>query len=62
MQRVTQALRVGQLLARLGFLRQVQAVTFDVGVGGIEQGQVVFVATADVVRQVVLEAGNAIGE
>ena len=50
------ALGIGQALAGLRLFRQVEAIAFDIGVGGVQQGQVVLVAKADVVHQVVLEA------
>ena len=50
------AVRLREGMARFGFFRQIQAIAFDVGIGGVEQGQVVFIAPGQVLRQVRLEA------
>lgn len=61
-ERLGQARRVRQHHPGFGFLRQVQAVAGDVGVGGVEQRQVVFVAAGNVLGQVGLEADHAVLE
>ncbi len=51
--------RIGQQVAGFGLRWQVEAVAGDVGVCCIQQGQVVLVATGDVVGQVVREVHHA---
>lgn len=57
--RLGQALRVGQLVAGLRFERQVQAIAGNVGVSGIQQRQIVLVATGDVFGKIRLKAHHA---
>jgi hypothetical protein len=45
--------------ARFGFFRQVEAVALDVGVGRVQQRQIVFVAAGEVLGQVGLEGHHA---
>ncbi|MNN42342.1 hypothetical protein D3C81_1565140 [compost metagenome] len=60
--RLGQALRIGQHHPRFGFFRQVQAIAGDVGIGSIEQRQIVFIATGNVIGQVGLEAHHTVVE
>ncbi|SUC74120.1 Uncharacterised protein [Pseudomonas aeruginosa] len=60
--RIGHALRVRQPAARLGLFRQVKAVAGDIGVGGVEQRQVVLVAARQVLRQVRPEGRDAVDE
>ncbi len=54
--RLGHACRIREGDARFGFFRQLQAIAFDVGVGGVEQRQIILVATRQVLGQVRLES------
>ena len=61
-QRVADAFRIGEHATSFGLWRQVQAVACDVGIGGIEHGQVVRIAAGEVFHQVRLEVRRAFFE
>ncbi|MCY1439526.1 hypothetical protein D9M71_557620 [compost metagenome] len=58
--RVTDAVWVRQHDPCFRLWRQVQAIGGDIRVGGVQQGQVVFVAAGNVFRQVRFEAHHAV--
>ena len=57
--RIGHALGIGEGYPRFRFLRQVQAVALDVGIGGIEQRQIVLIAPGQVLGQVRLESRHS---
>jgi hypothetical protein len=58
--RMGHALRIGEGHPRFRLFRQVQAVALDVGVGGVEQRQIVLIAAGEVLGQVRLESRHRV--